>query len=198
MSNNADNMKKQLERDRINLESDNKKKQQLLAEEEARLNASRKLASDEQLKPNSFRVNPKPSSNPSETWKKITEKYAEKYPQREIKEDTLSFETREEAISFFEEQAADKQIFMAMELDGNGKETGFYVLSCGNGQLYKGNLTDIQDQLKNSTQDEHTQLGLDMLKPLMNPAQNYRSNIKNAKTDDQELASTAPKPNPYK
>ncbi|TAL64731.1 MAG: hypothetical protein EPN84_02880 [Legionella sp.] len=193
MSSHNDSIKKQLEKDRAkqqeqtNLELDNQKRERLIAEEEEREQAARQQAMDDQLKPNAFKVIPKPTVNPSQEWKKIVEDYNKKYPQSEApKDNTLYFDSREDAVSFFTDQAAQKRVFLSMEVDENRKETGFYMLSCGNGQLYQGTAAEIQAQLNKAPQDEHTAVGNEMLKSLLNPTLNYRSALKNAQDEPEE------------
>lgn len=194
MSSNKESVKKKLEEDRIkaqelaNLELDNQRKQQrILAEDQERKQAANNQRTiNEQLKPCAFQMSPKPTPKANDDWKKIVADYVKKYPKGEVKDNTLSFATREEAVDFFQEQATKKRTFLAYEMDEHGKKTGFCVLSTGNGQLYKGTAAEIQAQLNQGPQDEHSALGNEMLKSMLNPTPNYREALRNNRNAQEE------------
>lgn len=140
-----------------------------------------------------------PNMNQSD-WEKIVADYKKKYPDQPIKEDNvLIFPTREDAINFFQQQAAatPPRKFLGTEIDESGKPTGFYVFSCGDGTLYQGSLNEIQDKLKEAQKenpdDPNIKEGLATIARALNPAQDFRAALKETKNGD-EPQSTAPNP----
>lgn len=197
MSSNKESVKKKLEEDRIkaqelaNLELDNQRKQQgaVAEEEERKQAANNQRAINAQLNPFTFQTSPKPTPKANQDWQKIVADYVKKFPKVEAKENSLSFTSREEAIDFFQDQAAKKRTFMLYEMDEHGKKTGFCVLSTGNGQLYKGTAAEIQAKLNQGPQDEYSALGNEMLKSMLNPTPNYREAVKNNRNEPEEEES---------
>ena len=111
----------------------------------------------------------------------------------------LVFASRDEAIQFFDDQAQLGREFFCSEIR-NGKETGFHVFSCGSGQLYKGTLLEIRDQLTEAfskdSGNEKLAAGLNEINgyvtkadsPAPNPASDMRAKIKDERPVEEDTA----------
>lgn len=201
---NLQDAKRLLEEEAL-LKEDELKKQ--LTKEEL-LKQKLKLPEDEKKSEvTSFTVNNK-GTNPTD-WEKIKADYLKKYPDRSIDEnDALEFDSREDAVNFFAEQAASKRDFLCKEIDASGKPTGFNVFSCGDGTLYKGSLQEILEQLntakKANPDDPNVKKGIATIQSVLNPTQQFRQTIQEnrEKTPEKVLNETPNpldiKPNPFK
>lgn len=146
----------------------------------------------------------KPSGADNEDWKKTLVDYKKLYPDKPVQNDTLSFETKEDAINFFTAQATGEppRKFLASGGDQEGKLNGFNVFSCGNKKLYQGSLQDIQNQLKadlnQKPEDLNIKQGLDKITRLINPNSVSQAVLHQAKAhtgvEEQQIESTLPNP----
>jgi len=175
------------------LKPEQKKKEQQekeeirLAKEFREQKALKEALLTDQEKPHQYQL--KPSPEHKEDLDEILKDYKKKYPNIPIdpKKPALQFDTREDAINFFTAQATSKppRKFLAIEVDDQGKPTGFYCYSCGDGTLYQGSLKDIKNALQEAPVSEQTKNGLDFIKSYMsNPTQNFRANMQNQKNEE--------------
>ncbi|MBL7479020.1 hypothetical protein [Legionella bononiensis] len=189
MSSNEDKIKKNLQAERLKQEALGREIEQIRLEEEKRKNAA--LLDEESSKSQPVeemtRFNLQPTGVEADDWKKIVEDFKKKYPNVPIENNVLVFPTKDDAIAFFTTQATQEppRKFLASELDSNGKPTGFYAFSCGNGTLYQGTLNEIEEQLKseqeNNPDDPNLKQGLATISRLLNPAKGYRETLIQAK-----------------
>lgn len=209
MSSKEEQIKKKLQEDRQRQEALGREIEQVRLEEEKRKAAA--LLDDSSPKPQPSeeltRYNIQAAGVESEDWKKIIEAYKKKYPENPIENNTLIFPTKQDVIDFFTKQASAEppRKFLACEVNQNGKPTGFNVFSCGDGNLYKGTLNEIQDQLKaaqkENPEDPNLKQGLATIARFLNPAQGYRETLLQTKepentapTEEHQSESTLPNP----
>ena len=202
--------KEELVRKKIDEERFNRDKEQQLHQEEERLKAAALVASLDVSSPKSkkdeSRFSLKPSEIDNEDWKKLLADYKKKYPDRLVRNNVLTFATKEDAVNFLTSQATSEppRKFLATEIDQNGKPTGMNMFSCGNKKLYQGSLNDIQDQLKaelkQSPGDINVKQGLDHITRLIGSAHGYREALQQVKgqpltpTEEQRTESSPPNP----
>ena len=154
----------------------------LALEEDARL---KKAALAAAL--NESHVHFKSSETSSDDWSKICSDYIKQYPDKPIKDNALSFPTKDDAIAFFTTQALSEppREFLCAEIDQSGTKTGFNVFSCGNKKLYQGSLSDIHNQLKadlaQNPDDAKTKQGLETITRFINPTLGFRTSLQEAK-----------------
>lgn len=173
-----------------------KEKAEALQLEEEKARASAILAAKEENKPVAKEEELESTFKPAQTdenWKKIVKAYKEEFKQEPREEDgVLVFPSKEAAINFFEKQAAQNLEFFVTEVTPEGQPTGFHMYSCGNGQLYKGSLQEIQkqlqDALKQDPQNDKLNNGLKMIQNRMgieqNPASKMRGALESLKNQD--------------
>lgn len=137
-------------------------------------------------------------------WKKIYADYKRLYPDKPDQNNTLIFDTQEDAINFFTSHATSEppRTFLVYEVDQQGNRTGFNLFSCGNNKLYKGSLKDIQSQLqadlKNNPEDLKTKHGLEKITRCLNPVSEYKVALQQAKDPVESVEQqTADLPNPF-
>ncbi|KTD61349.1 hypothetical protein [Legionella spiritensis] len=146
-------------------QKENDERAQLAAKLREQEELSRLLQEEEpKLEISEQEYKPSPKTDLSD-WKQIAKDYQEEMEQEPAEDGTLNFPSREAAVQFFEKQAQKGRQFLANELG-----TDFHVFSTGDGQLYKGTLSEIQAQLKDAIQqnpgNEKTQAGLDLINRL--------------------------------
>lgn len=92
----------------------------------------------------------------SKDWVLILADYKIKYGLLpDEKTGALVFLSREEAVEFFKAQTkAGREFFTAEHIDG--KPSGFYLLSCGDGELYQGTLDEINAGLEAAIKKDPT------------------------------------------
>ena len=136
-------------------------------------------------------------------WQNLVADYTKKYPQFQIKNNILQFQTQEDAIKFFAEQAAIEppRKFLVREIDENAVLTGFCMFSCGDKNLYKGTLTEIHEQLKTAQNekpnDQSLLEGITIISRMLNPnpTQDFRSTLQDNKKSEDTVGQTH-SPNP--
>lgn len=199
MSTTEEQVKKKLEEERRNKESFEQEAEQQRQEEKRRAALLEASQSDESVQieedDKQIFVAPSPSTNKSD-WAKMVEDYKKKYPDKEVKDNTLIFPTRDDALKFFEQQATANppRKFLGTELNGaSGQPTGFHVFSCGDGVLYQGTLNEIQDKLKEAQKakpdDPNIKEGLDTIARALNPAQDFRAAMKETRASAEQQTS---------
>ncbi|KTD51177.1 hypothetical protein [Legionella quateirensis] len=192
MSSKEDEIKKNLQAERLKQEALGREIEQMRLEEEKRKTAA---LLDEQLPKSQpveevTRFNLQPTGIESDDWKKIVEDFKKKYPNSPVENNVLIFPTKDDAIVFFTAQASQEppRKFLASELDQNGKPTGFNVFSCGDGTLYQGTLNEIEEQLKTELKDNpddpNLKQGLATITRLLNPAKGFRETLMQAKDSE--------------
>jgi uncharacterized protein YrzB (UPF0473 family) len=199
MSTNEEQLKK------LNEEEQNKKEvlesalEQEIKDKERKETVLAATEEEQQVDQESY-FTPSPNTNEND-WEKILEAYKKKYPDKDRKDNSLTFPTREDAINFFQQQATESppHKFFATEIGANGEPTGFNVFSCGDGQLYKGTLNEIQDQLKEANKekpdDPNIKEGLATIARALNPDQHSHAALKETKKNNDDFQE-APKPKP--
>ena len=218
MSTKEEKIKKQLEEERRKQEAFGKELEQLSKEEELRKLSLQESEQSSKLRAqdDTTRMKFQPSSN-DKSWKKIIEDYKKKYPDVNIENNVLTFPTMDDAISFFKDQATctPPRKFLASEIDGSGKLTGFHLFSCGDGNLYQGSLQEIHNQLEaaqlEKPEDKNINEGLNVIRSAMNPTHDFRSALLNTRDSSKDMddeseheqssdmtpLSTKPKRSPY-
>ncbi len=187
MSTKEEKIRKQLMDERQKQDAQAREIEAARLEEEKRKAAA--LLEDEELKDKPLEeitpVNFQATETESGDWVKIIEDYKAKYPESPIVNNVLVFPTKDDAISFFAEQAAMEppRKFLVKEVGPDGKPTGFNVFSCGDGKLYKGTYEEIQEQLKaaqlENPDDPNIKQGLATIAQFVspNPAQSFKETL---------------------
>lgn len=204
MSNKEEDIKKQLARERAQRIS--AEEQVLFEQQEAN---KRRVAQESQFEQslndaeNEALASPlvvKPIITDSSCdWQQILGRYKNEYPDRTVQDNCLIFSSKDEALTFFREQAKAEYTFLVQELV-NGQPSGFYCFSCGNGMLYSGRLEDIQQQIQHDQQKQPSPKldgGLALIAKYMapNPATNFRSALSEQRDNQNETQNSA-KPDP--
>lgn len=197
-------------------EEDAKKKAQIeeeaqrLAEEEKKRALDAKAAEEEEAKKKNpeaeqalehitYRLLEPLAEDKKKEWKKdaddLVNDYKKQFPDREIDaKGTLVFHSEEEMTKFFTDQAEQKRKFLCAEVDANGKLTGRYQFSCGDGTLYSGTLEQIKEKIqenKTSAYPQQTAAGLAMINNLLNPKPSPVQATQTAKDKLKGLKDTA-------
>lgn len=132
MSSKEEQVKQQLQAAREKEESLRNDMERLRLEEEKRtaLLSDESLSEKTEEKEAESHFKLKPSAAVNEDWKEILADYAEKYPDNPVKNNTLSFPTKEDAMTFFENQAKSTppRKFFCSEVGQDGKLTGENVI----------------------------------------------------------------------
>ena len=139
-------------------------------------------------------------------WNTIVEAYQKRFNREPDKDGALAFNTKDEAISFFEDQAQSKLKFLATQAV-NDQLIDFHLFSCGDGKLYKGTAAEIRAQLEQVIQtnpgNQDVVDGLAFFNSLLpvapTPAVEMRSLLKDARAaenDSTKTAQVAPSPIP--
>lgn len=194
-------IKEQLDKKWRELEAQNMlvspgQKQQELKEAIASLAPSSPVVETEENKSNYIL---KPLGSRNNDWEKICEDYLKKYPNSQVKNNTLVFASRQEAMAFFTRQATSipPREFLLSETDQNGKPTGHNVFSCGNGTLYQGTYNEIHQQLKNEKSNDPRVLeGINTISRLLDPTSSLKSRLNQNKAENPISSPQSRTPNP--
>lgn len=188
MSSKEQDIKKQLEQQREQLQRAEQERALMAKQEAARLaqmpqSQQQADATDALDAAHVVVVKPVVSETVSETakvdWQKILSAYRDLYPDSPIKNNCLVFTSQQDAQTFFNDQAQSSRTFFVQEFI-NDKPSGFHFFSCGNGVLYSGSIDEIHQQLLAAQKDNpsaHVEEGLEFIAKQMapNPAANFRS-----------------------
>lgn len=108
----------------------------------------------------------------------------------------FEFESKEQAATFFGEQAGAKRKFLCME-EGKGVD-GHNFFSCGDGKLYQGSIREIMAELQKTSSAEPSNLlvqeGLKYLSSHFSsstPSQEFRGAVQDIKPGAKDLNSEA-------
>ena len=184
MSSKEQDIKKQLEQQREQLQRAEQERALLAQQEAARL---AQMPQSQQQTDETDAVDAAPvvvikpvvSETAKDDWQKILNAYRDLYPDSPIKDNCLVFASQDDARTFFDNQAKLLRTFFAQEFV-NDKASGFHFFSCGNGVLYSGSIGEIHQQLLSAQKDNpsaHVEEGLAFIAKQMvsNPAVNFRS-----------------------
>ena len=155
---------------------------------------------DDEMESSPFTMNVENNSTIDSDWEKVVEDYKRKYPERQLENNRLPFLSKEEATSFFEEQAAIQppRKFMGRGFDSAGQPMDYFVLCPGNNKLYEGCANEIYNQLtaelKDNPEDQKIKDGLNKIKPFVNPSQRMRQEIQRCRPEEPEPVSSTPTP----
>jgi hypothetical protein len=190
----SEKAKQDLANQRQRLVEEQAKVAQLDAEMNAqRLAAARAASQLEQVAPTESETKPQPSSftipkpkpGDSDHWKLILADFIQQFGEEAQKGNTLVFPSKESAIAFFTAQAEQGREFLSQEVGHDGALTGFNLLSCGDGKLYKGTLQEIQNELLTAQtadpSNEKIAKGLTMVQQMLsiqNQTSQYRNQLK--------------------
>lgn len=119
----------------------------------------------------------------------------------------LIFPSHDAAVAFFEKQAIAGYEFFVAEYIG-GQPSGFHLFSCGDGDLYKGTLEEIREQLeiaiKENPQNTKASAGLESLKDIIeaasatlgddNPTNKMRDSLNEGRGENLLEPSSSPSP----
>lgn len=208
MSSHEETLKRKLELDRLNKEEN----ERLLELERRRLSSGQlpdtPVVQQEEDETVSF-----VSTGNKSDYQKIIEDYNKQYPETAVKDTdekgVLIFPSRDAATDFLAAQAASKppRKFLFSEMDAtSGQLMDFHFFSCGDGALYKGSMSEIQNQLqeaqKANPDNGKIKAGLELIKARLNTnaSVDYKSRVAEARNSEadrplqNENSTPAPKP----
>lgn len=174
---------------------------QLLAKEEAKALEARRLAEEEDQKKKNQQGIGVRFLTPGDDWQKLVEDYKKEFNKEPDDKGVLIFPNLEAVLNFFTEQAKLGRMFLAAAITPEGKETGHYEFSCGDGKLYVGSFELINQQLQASLKQDPTNEkivnGIKTIQSLMptNPVHEARRELNKMKGEsNNEQEPTPPSP----
>ena len=192
------NDKKQLEIEMANKEKRENEKKMM---QELRLSEGKEpipVESDEiiaQEKPLKVTMQPSPLTKKID-WEQIVEAYYTQFNKKPNTNGGLVFSSDKEAIAFFTEQAKQGLEFLSRKYV-NGQPTEFHVFSCGDSQLYSGDLAtikkDLQSAIDKNPVNTKTQEGLKKIETFMMRNQINEVRENNEPLSNQKEEESAPK-----
>ncbi|CDZ78571.1 hypothetical protein BN59_02881 [Legionella massiliensis] len=116
------------------------------AQEEEEAKRLRALGTQDEENPIPVEVSAKPLGY-SEDWIKIVDAYKKEFDKDPGQDGILVFPDKDSMDNFFNKQAAAGHKFFSALVEADGKLTGHFEFSCGDGKRHSGSLEQIKDEL---------------------------------------------------